>query len=306
MMAFAKILEEEDQFPSPCDSELFLEVSSNAMAASFRYPPHLLGTSWGSYLFHDSSRLDNNGGGSADKDNSASRSATARKAVQLDTTPHQLDERSSALGGAASAAPSRGILRTPKQLHVNEPRPLTLSKVLAAALHRGATELRGSGFGVAESEALCGPLSLLRRELGECPEVDSLTPKMQGCLVSYFKSTLDALTASGKRFMHKEVSLQEAEERLCRKQIAFVKEQDRLQSTLENQRLQQLIEQVCQVCSFHNTCNMHMMQEKLKKLKVELIGLKEKVICNPTKKPSGHGIGLPSQTRISSMKKVAI
>ena len=176
---------------------------------TFKYPPELLGTSWGSYLISVPPTA--HGGQSG------------RKVVIADTLNSVNCKNGASQGLLQKSSPKRSILRTPGRTITAEPHPL--SQRLLATL-RGAQEVMTS-CGIDTS-----PLDHASATLKQKKNLRDNTTVMAGeeCI----EVVLDALVNQSRKLQEHAVTLHQTAIMLAKNQKQFVRDQQQFQQMVES------------------------------------------------------------------------
>ncbi len=250
---------EEDTLGSASESS----CSSLGNDHPFTYPPDLLGTSWGSYLF-----------------SVPPTAARSSRKVVINATPQTLKLPPISAPSTDQESPKRSILRTPvindartvlgrasrparvEQAGEGQPHPLLQGlQSLVNVAAKTKEKISHSGIDSAPLSTLCETLVSSQYDLRQnlvdrlsaedrdtetsgstCSSVDSV-----GLLQLVFKcleATLQSLAEQGEKLKEKSEFLQQTGKHLNRSQRDFMREQNALQQAVETARTQLTIEQV--------------------------------------------------------------
>lgn len=238
--------------PIPEEEEVSAYMTSSSCSSlengsSFRYPPDLLGVSWGSYLQSDP----------------PTRAGRSPKKVVINTTlkPPQSTQNLP----PADKAPARSILRTPvakegtanRKLPVealSEPHPLMHElHVLIEEVTSGREELRKYGIDTTPLTNFCDSLTTENYDLKQL--VDQLERQgdvgkeviLGGVLklvIQFLRSVLRSIVEEGKRLQEQATFLQHTGKQLSKLQENFMKEQEEVQQAVEDTKAQLALEKV--------------------------------------------------------------
>ncbi len=228
---------------------------------AFAYPPDLLGTSWGSYLF-----------------SVPTTAARSSRKVVINPAPQPL-KLPPVSAPSNEQSPKRSILRTPTvkdggaapereskrrdpsegECEHSQPHPLlqSLQSLLNAAV--GTREkLSHCGVNSTPLSALCEVLTVAQHEVRQTLERSLCTEGGDGGTVSSvvsfgllqlaFKSletALQSLAEQGEKLDEKAAFLQRTGKQLNRNQREFLREQNELQEAVEDARAHLAVEKVC-------------------------------------------------------------
>lgn len=189
----------------------------------FKYPPELLGTSWGSYLFSVPPTA--TVPGRSEKKVVIARDTQARRPdIKQDEPP--------VIPSHDQCSPKRSILRAPA-VKVAEACPSTrnvaiqphpLFHRLAASLQKAQESLNSCGINSSPlSEALTAVNKTQQQAISDADE------SIQSCI----ESVLKALVSQGKKIEEYAISLQHTAAALSRNQRQFTRDQHDMQQTME-------------------------------------------------------------------------
>lgn len=222
-------------------------LEENENGSSFRYPPDLLGVSWGSYLQSDP----------------PTRAGRSPKKVVINTTPKP--PQSTQHLPPADKVPARSILRTPvakegRKLPVealSEAHPLMHElHVLIKEVTSGREELKKYGIDTTPLTNFCDSLTTENYDLKQL--VDQLESQgdvrkdviLGGVLklvIQFLRSVLQSIVEEGKRLQEQATFLQHTGKQLNKLQENFMKEQEEVQQAVEDTKVQLALEKVGRV-----------------------------------------------------------
>ena len=238
---------EEDEVLAYMTSSSCSSLEENENGCSFRYPPDLLGVSWGSYLQSDP----------------PTRAGRSPKKVVINTTQKPL--QSTPHLPPADQAPTRSILRTPVAKEstavrkppgelLSEPHPLLHElHVLIDEITSSREEMGRRGIDTAPLSNFCDSLKTenfdlkqLADQLGTKQDTgkEVLLGGVLKVIIRFLRAVLRSIVEEGKRLQEQATFLQRTGKQLSKLQQNFMKEQEEAQQAVENTKAHLALEKV--------------------------------------------------------------
>ena len=243
--------------PTPREAEGLASTASSCSSLgeseNFRYPPDLLGVSWGSYLQSDPPTRGGDG-------------SRSPKKVVINATPQPLQDKPNPTSTDHFQAPTSSILKSPVAkdegaVHKRRlPGELTQPHPLLHALHllidevvSTREEMRRCGIDSTPLSNLCDSLATANYDLKQL--VDHFGNKMDAgrevlssgvlkLIIQYLRTALQSFVEEGRRLQEQARFLQQTGRHLSKTQQKFMKEQEAIQHAVDETKAQLMIEKV--------------------------------------------------------------